>query len=58
MTIKIIRKKLQQLGSEKNAKVLERFFKTGPGEYGEGDVFIGVRVPDSVSYTHLRAHET
>jgi 3-methyladenine DNA glycosylase AlkD len=46
MTIKIIRKKLQQLGSEKNAKVLERFFKTGPGEYGEGDVFIGVRVPD------------
>jgi 3-methyladenine DNA glycosylase AlkD len=45
MTAQDIQKRLKKLGDRKQAAVSQRFFKTGPGEYGEGDIFIGIRVP-------------
>jgi len=71
-TISFARKRLRGLARADTVPILERYFKTGPGEYGEGDVFIGVRVPqlrklcrecrglpiaDVVALLHSRIHE-
>jgi 3-methyladenine DNA glycosylase AlkD len=46
MTAQDIKKRLRQFASAEKATLLQGFFKTGPGQYGEGDVFIGVMVPN------------
>jgi 3-methyladenine DNA glycosylase AlkD len=40
-----IRARLERMGDPEAARVSEGYFRTGPGEYGEGDRFLGIRVP-------------
>ena len=46
MYFKII-KEINSYKNNEKAKILSRFFKTGKGEYGEGDIFLGIVVPTS-----------
>jgi 3-methyladenine DNA glycosylase AlkD len=45
MTAEDVTRKLRSLASPVVAQSSARFFKTGPGQYGEGDVFLGIKVP-------------
>jgi 3-methyladenine DNA glycosylase AlkD len=46
ITAALAKRALRQFGSPERAVGVARFFKTGKGEYGEGDVFIGCTVPE------------
>jgi len=56
-----IKKDLQKLKNPKKAGSDSRFFKTGKGEYGEGDVFLGIGVPSqrkiAKKYIHLSLND-
>jgi 3-methyladenine DNA glycosylase AlkD len=45
MNAREIQDQLRSLGSPEAAAFAARYFRTGPGQYGEGDVFLGIRVP-------------
>ncbi len=45
MLLKSLQKSLKEIADPKIAEHSLRFFKTGKGEYGEGDIFLGIRVP-------------
>ncbi len=40
-----IQSRLHSLANPATARTLQSFFKTGPGQYGEGDIFLGIKVP-------------
>ena len=44
--IEQLKSTLQDLADDDKAKIMMRFFKTGKGEYGEGDIFLGISVPN------------
>lgn len=50
MTLELLREKLHRHASPAEAAASRRFFKTAPGEYGEGDQFLGISVPQVRSH--------
>ena len=47
MTAELLIESLQMLADKDKAQFLQRFFKTGKGQYAEGDIFWGIKVPET-----------
>ena len=45
VTSRNLKQDLQNAADPRKKETLQNFFKTGPGQYGEGDIFLGVTVP-------------
>lgn len=57
MTAQEIINHMESLRNEEQRQVLVRFFKTGVGEYGEGDEFLGLKVPQTRQVVRLVADD-
>ncbi len=55
---KIWQEELQKAARPEKVKILSSFFKTGKGEYGEGDIFIGLTVPDNRAIARCHRDES
>lgn len=59
--LSILKKEIKKHSNPKKAKLLQGFFKTGKGEYGEGDIFLGITVPESrklaIKYSSLELND-
>ncbi|MDD5730883.1 MAG: DNA alkylation repair protein [Candidatus Omnitrophica bacterium] len=62
MNLKKLKFDLRKYSDKNKAELLQRFFKTGPGEYADGDIFLGITVPKlrilAKEYRSLPLNET